>query len=148
MNQKTLRIIFFSYLAVVFIGAVVLMLPFSHIGKLTFIDALFTSTSATCVTGLVVKVTPEDFTLFGQFILVLLMQVGGIGYMSIVTLFFLVMRKNLNIHEKNMAKDLKIHRNTAAKYFQELERVGIVKKFKFKQGYVYYNQKFLNILSY
>lgn len=50
--------------------------------------------------------------------------------------------------QKNMAKDLKIHRNTAAKYFQELERVGIVKKFKFKQGYVYYNQKFLNILSY
>ena len=79
MNQRTLRIIFFSYLAIVFIGAVVLMLPFSHIGKITFIDALFTSTSATCVTGLVVKVTPEDFTLFGQFILVLLMQVGGIG---------------------------------------------------------------------
>lgn len=105
MNQKTLRIIFFSYLMVVFIGAVVLMLPFAHVGKLTFIDALFTSTSATCVTGLIVKVTPEDFTFFGQCVIVLLMQVGGVGYMSIVTLFFLVMRKNLNIHEKNMAKD-------------------------------------------
>ena len=105
MNQKTLRIIFFSYLIVVLIGAILLMLPFAHIGKLTFIDALFTSTSATCVTGLVVKVTPEDFTFFGQFVLVILMQVGGVGYMSIVTLFFLVMRKNLNIHEKNMAKD-------------------------------------------
>jgi len=105
MNQKTLRIIFFSYLAVVFVGAVILMLPFAHIGKLTFIDALFTSTSATCVTGLIVKVTPEDFTFFGQCVILLLMQVGGIGYMSIVTLFFLVMRKNLNIHEKNMAKD-------------------------------------------
>lgn len=105
MNQKTLRIIFFSYLVVVLIGAILLMLPFAHIGKLTFIDALFTSTSATCVTGLIVKVTPEDFTFFGQFVLVVLMQVGGVGYMSIVTLFFLVMRKNLNIHEKNMAKD-------------------------------------------
>lgn len=105
MNQRTLRIIFFSYLIVVLIGAVLLMLPFAHIGKLTFIDALFTSTSATCVTGLVVKVTPEDFTFFGQFVLLILMQVGGVGYMSIVTLFFLVMRKNLNIHEKNMAKD-------------------------------------------
>ena len=41
MNQKTLRIIFFSYLTVVFIGAVLLMLPFAHIGKLAFIDALF-----------------------------------------------------------------------------------------------------------
>ena len=105
MNQKTLRIIFFSYLIVVLVGAIILMLPFSHIGKLTFIDALFTSTSATCVTGLIVKVTPEDFTFFGQLVLVILMQVGGIGYMSIVTLFFLVMKKSLNIHEKNMAKD-------------------------------------------
>jgi len=81
------------------------MLPFAHIGKLAFIDALFTSTSATCVTGLVVKITPEDFTFFGQFVILVLMQVGGVGYMSIVTLFFLFMKKNLNIHEKNMAKE-------------------------------------------
>ncbi|WP_333805331.1 TrkH family potassium uptake protein [Sulfurospirillum sp.] len=105
MNQKTLRIIFFSYLTVVFIGSILLMLPFAHIGKLAFIDALFTSTSATCVTGLVVKITPEDFTFFGQFVILILMQVGGVGYMSIVTLFFLFMKRNLNIHEKNMAKD-------------------------------------------
>lgn len=50
--------------------------------------------------------------------------------------------------QKNMAKSLGVHRNTAAKYFQELEEAGIVKKFEYKQGYVYYNQKFLNILSY
>ena len=103
--QRTLRIIFLSYLTVVFIGAVILMLPMAHVGKLTFIDALFTSTSATCVTGLVVKVTPEAFTFFGQFVIMLLMQIGGVGYMSIVTLFFLFMKKNLNIHEKNMAKE-------------------------------------------
>jgi len=72
MNQKTLRIIFFSYLMVVFVGAVVLMLPFSHIGKLTFIDALFTSTSATCVTGLIVKSTSEHFTFFGQSVILIL----------------------------------------------------------------------------
>lgn len=105
MNQKTLRIIFFSYLTVVFIGAILLMLPFAHVGKLAFIDALFTSTSATCVTGLVVKITPEDFTFFGQFVILILMQIGGVGYMSIVTLFFLFMKRNLNIHEKNMAKE-------------------------------------------
>lgn len=105
MNQKTLRIILFSYLAVIFCGAIVLMLPFAHVGKLAFIDALFTSTSATCVTGLIVKVTPEHFTFFGQCVILILMQVGGVGYMSIVTLFFLFMKKNLTIHEKNMAKD-------------------------------------------
>lgn len=50
--------------------------------------------------------------------------------------------------QKKMTEILKIHRNTAAKYFQELEKAGIAKKFKHKQGYVYYNQEFLNILSY
>jgi trk system potassium uptake protein len=105
MNQKTLRVIFFSYLTVVFIGAIVLMLPFAHVGKLAFIDAFFTATSATCVTGLIVKSTPEAFTFFGQCVILILMQVGGVGYMSIVTLFFLFMKKNLTIHEKNMAKD-------------------------------------------
>ena len=87
MNQKTLKIIFISYLLVVFVGALILMLPFAHTGKLSFIDALFTSSSATCVTGLIVKSTSEDFTLFGQSIILLLIQIGGVGYMSIVTLF-------------------------------------------------------------
>ncbi|MDD3344789.1 MAG: potassium transporter TrkG, partial [Sulfurospirillaceae bacterium] len=105
MNQKTLKIIFFSYLAVVFVGAILLMLPLSHVGTLHFIDALFTSTSATCVTGLIVKSTSEHFTFVGQFIILILMQIGGVGYMSIVTLFFLFAKKSLNIHEKNMAKD-------------------------------------------
>lgn len=50
--------------------------------------------------------------------------------------------------QKKMAESLQVHRNTAAKYFQELEEAGIVQKFKHKQGFVYYNQKFLNILSY
>ena len=105
MNQKTLRIILISYLSVIFIGAIILMLPIAHVGKLNFIDALFTATSATCVTGLVVKVTPEAFTFFGQFVIMMMMQIGGVGYMSIVTLFFLFTKKNLNIHEKNIAKE-------------------------------------------
>ena len=105
MNQKTLKIIFLSYLLVILFGAIILMLPFSHYGKLAFIDALFTSTSATCVTGLIVKSTSEHFTFIGQFVIMVLMQVGGVGYMSIVTLFFLFMKKSLTIHEKNMAKD-------------------------------------------
>jgi trk system potassium uptake protein TrkH len=105
MNQKTLKIIFLSYLAVILVGAILLLMPLAHEGELSFIDALFTSTSATCVTGLIVKSTSEHFTFFGQFIILVLMQIGGVGYMSIVTLFFLFMRKSLNIHEKNMAKD-------------------------------------------
>jgi len=105
MNQKTLKIIFLSYFIVIFVGAILLMLPISHVGSLHFIDALFTSTSATCVTGLIVISTSEYFTFIGQFIILILMQIGGVGYMSIVTLFFLFAKKTLNIHEKNMAKD-------------------------------------------
>lgn len=50
--------------------------------------------------------------------------------------------------QKKMAESLGVHRNTAAKYFQKLEKLEIVQKFKYKQGYIYYNQKFLDIMSY
>lgn len=50
--------------------------------------------------------------------------------------------------QKIMSEKLDIHRNTAAKYFKDLEELGVVKKFKHKQGYIYYNQKFLEVLSY
>jgi trk system potassium uptake protein TrkH len=67
-------------------------MPFSHHGELRFIDALFTSTSAVCVTGLIVKDTPVDFTPLGQVIIMLLIQIGGLGYMTAVT-FLAVMRR-------------------------------------------------------
>lgn len=64
----------------------------AHKGELSMIDALFTSTSAVCVTGLIVKDTPHDFTLFGQIVIMLLIQIGGLGYMTAVT-FLAVMRR-------------------------------------------------------
>lgn len=68
------------------------MFPFAHNGDLRFIDALFTSTSAVCVTGLIVKDTPVDFTPIGQVVIMLLIQIGGLGYMTAVT-FLAVMRR-------------------------------------------------------
>jgi len=69
-----------------------LSLPFAHNGELRFMDALFTSTSAVCVTGLIVKDTPVDFTSFGHIVILLLIQIGGLGYMTAVT-FMAVMRR-------------------------------------------------------
>lgn len=69
-----------------------LSLPFAHHGELRFLDALFTSTSAVCVTGLIVKDTAIDFTPFGQAVILTLIQIGGLGYMTAVT-FLAVMRK-------------------------------------------------------
>lgn len=73
-------------------GTLLLLMPFAHNGDLRFIDALFTSTSAVCVTGLIVKDTPIDFTPMGQLIIMLLIQIGGLGYMTAVT-FMAIMRK-------------------------------------------------------
>lgn len=68
------------------------MLPVAHNGELRFIDAMFTATSAVCVTGLIVKDTPVDFTPLGQGVILSLIQIGGLGYMTAVT-FLAVMRK-------------------------------------------------------
>jgi len=71
-----------SFLLLIFAGAFLLMLPASTIKGISFVDALFTSTSATCVTGLVVLDTGKDFTFFGQVIILLLIQFGGLGIMT------------------------------------------------------------------
>ncbi|MDD3061028.1 MAG: TrkH family potassium uptake protein [Sulfurimonas sp.] len=78
-------------MGLIFFVTFALMMPFSHHGELRFIDAFFTSTSAVCVTGLIVKDTPIDFTSTGQLIIMLLIQIGGLGYMTAVT-FLAVMR--------------------------------------------------------
>jgi trk system potassium uptake protein len=85
-----INIIVIGYILLILAGAFILMLPFSTVsGKISFTDALFTSTSAATVTGLVVKETGTYFTFFGQLIIVLLIQIGGIGYMSIFGFFLL-----------------------------------------------------------
>ncbi|MDD2267324.1 MAG: TrkH family potassium uptake protein [Sulfuricurvum sp.] len=87
-----MKLILFSFIALILIGALLLSLPFAHNGELRFMDALFTSTSAVCVTGLIVKDTPVDFTSFGHLVILLLIQIGGLGYMTAVT-FMAVMRR-------------------------------------------------------
>nr|WP_281047861.1 TrkH family potassium uptake protein [Sulfuricurvum kujiense] len=79
-------------MALIFGGALLLSLPFAHNGELRFVDAVFTATSAVCVTGLIVKDTPVDFTPFGHVVILSLIQIGGLGYMTAVT-FMAVMRK-------------------------------------------------------
>jgi trk system potassium uptake protein TrkH len=79
-----------------------LMLPGSSVSgdSLHFVDALFTATSAVCVTGLVVVDTGSYFTTFGQMVIVFLIQVGGLGIMTIATLLFLIMGKRIHLRER------------------------------------------------
>ncbi|QKF77688.1 TrkH family potassium uptake protein [Arcobacter defluvii] len=104
MQHKYVKSIFLGYVILILIGAILLYLPICHIGELAFIDALFTSASATCVTGLIVTSTSENFTFLGEFIILTLIQIGGIGYMSLVIIFFLFIRQSLNIDKKRAMK--------------------------------------------
>ena len=71
----------------ILVGTLLLLLPASAgAGKsISVVDALFTATSAVCVTGLIVVDTPNDFSTFGQIVVMLLIQLGGLGYMTIST---------------------------------------------------------------
>jgi trk system potassium uptake protein TrkH len=76
-------VIFLGYIIISAFGGLILYLPISHNGTLSFLDALFTSTSALCVTGLIVVDTPTKYTLFGKTVISLLILVGGLGYMTL-----------------------------------------------------------------
>lgn len=97
-----------SFLAVIIMGAFLLMLPVSTTSNQTmnFIDAIFTSTSATCVTGLIVKDTGSYFTYFGQVIILLLIQVGGLGLMTISTAFALFFGQKLTVKIESVMQNV------------------------------------------
>jgi trk system potassium uptake protein TrkH len=95
------KIVAISFLIAILFGSLLLSLPFaSSSGRgIAYIDALFTSTSATCVTGLVVKDTGKDFSLFGQIVIVLLIQVGGLGIMTMSTFFLLLFGRRISLRD-------------------------------------------------
>lgn len=101
---KEIRLIIFTFLAVIFTGAFTLMLPFATTKPISFIDALYTATSATCVTGLIVKDTPIDFTGFGQVVILFMIQIGGLGYMTIATFMAIMLRKKLSHRDQMILK--------------------------------------------
>ncbi|MDD3428750.1 MAG: TrkH family potassium uptake protein [Oscillospiraceae bacterium] len=95
-NISSTRIIVSSFLGVILVGTLLLMLPFStRDGNISFLNAFFTATSATCVTGLVVFDTYTKFTLFGQIVILTLIQIGGLGLVTFATFFNLAMGHRL-----------------------------------------------------
>lgn len=93
-----------GYASIILLGALLLMLPWSRNGDLSPLDALFTSASAVCVTGLIVKDTATFYTLFGKAVIIGLIQIGGLSYMTFATLFlFLVGKKGSLVVRSTMA---------------------------------------------
>ena len=92
---------------VILLGALILNLPISSRSgeSVGFLNALFTSTSAVCVTGLIVVDTSTYWSEFGQFIIITLIQTGGLGFMTIATMFSLLTRKKINLRERLLIQE-------------------------------------------
>lgn len=96
-----------GFLFVILTGAGLLTLPISHTNNqfAPFIDALFTATSATCVTGLTVFNISTDFTLFGQTVLLTLIQIGGLGFMAMTILIAVVLNRKITLSDRLIIKE-------------------------------------------
>lgn len=96
------RIILLGFILLILIGTLLLMLPISHkpTVHISFLDALFTATSASCITGLLVKDTNSTWTIFGEGVILFMIQIGGLGVMSLFTLFALITKKRINLKER------------------------------------------------
>ena len=96
------RILVAGFMAIIVLGAGLLMLPFAHAAESppTFVDALFTATSATCVTGLVVVDTGTYWTTSGQIVILAMIQMGGLGFMTMATLFAIFLKRKISLRER------------------------------------------------
>lgn len=104
---STTHIILFSFLIAVLLGAVLLCLPISSAkGEWTpFIDALFTSTTATCVTGLVVVPTFSAWSTFGHLVILFLIQIGGLGVITVVSIIAMMFHKKMGLSDRVLLQD-------------------------------------------
>lgn len=127
------RILLTTFTGLCVLGTLLLSLPMSTTGgSIDLVDASFTSVSAVCVTGLAVLDTPNDFTLFGQFCLLLLIQLGGLGIMSITTVALQAMGRRLSLKQERLLtvmtdtdhKDLVKSLKTILKFTFLVEGVG------------------------
>ena len=99
-----------SFAAVILTGGLLLWFPFSATqDPLRFVDALFTSTSAVCVTGLVVVDTGKDLSTLGQVITMLLIQIGGLGIITFSTVFFVLMGRDISFKGREIVQSTFLH---------------------------------------
>lgn len=113
--KKRKRILSFSpvqwitsgFLGLILLGASILMLPISSRNGMQteFLDALFTATSAICVTGLTTVTTSEHWSVFGQSIILLLIEIGGLGFMTIPIFFFVLMKQKVGLSTRMILRE-------------------------------------------
>lgn len=106
-NWTPAQLLASGFFGLILFGTFLLALPFSAADghSIGLIDALFTSVSSVCVTGLIVKDTPNDFSIFGQLIIMILVQIGGLGYMTASTIIALLLGKRIGLRERLIMKE-------------------------------------------
>ena len=103
LRLSPVRLIALGFFLVIFVGAGLLCLPVAYKGEAPgFLNALFTSTSATCVTGLVVRDTYTGWTLFGQLVILFLIQLGGLGFMTVFTLISSALGRRMGLYDRKV----------------------------------------------
>ena len=106
-SLTTTQIIMLSFLAVIFLGSLLLSLPISSADgeAVPYLDALFTATTATCVTGLVTLSTAATWSIFGQAVILVLIQVGGLGVVTIMSALMILLQKRMGIGDRLLIQD-------------------------------------------
>lgn len=107
LKRKKISVVgflFLGYAVIILLGSALLSFPAaSATGQAHgYVDCLFTATSATCVTGLVPFDTGLAWSLFGQIVILVLIQLGGLGFMTVLTLFYLLFGKRVGLHDQNI----------------------------------------------
>lgn len=106
-NFTAAQVVPVVFLSVILLGTLLLMTPFATTGRaIRFIDALFTMTSAVCVTGLIVLDTPKDFTIFGQLVILAGIQLGGLGYSTMATLLLIALGRRIGLRQRMMMMEV------------------------------------------
>src|SRR4030043_2070439 len=104
------RIFVLSFAGVILVGGFLLCFPFAATrGPLRFVDALFTSTSGVCVTGLVVIDVGKDLSILGQVITIFLFQIGGLGIITFSTVFFVLMGRGISFKGREIVQSTFLH---------------------------------------
>ncbi|WP_409029517.1 TrkH family potassium uptake protein [Gracilimonas sediminicola] len=124
LKRKPTQVVAGSFLSVIAVGALLLMTPSATVDGqgLDFIDALFTSTSAVCVTGLIVVDTATHLTMYGQIIVMVLIQIGGLGLLTIATLFALFVSSGLGVGQMTLLKGA-VGETRTSETFQTIKRI-------------------------
>ena len=107
VKRRPVRLIILTFLLIILIGSVLLSMPIaSKDGTVTpYLDALFTSASSVCVIGLSLHTTANYWSWFGQVVILLLMQVGGLGLMTIVTMYYLIAYRRITLKQRMLISD-------------------------------------------